>query len=209
MDDQVEIPVQRVLFRQSSKETRLSPVHLSDEESDYSDEDTPKVVDVLLKKDVGSNEQYENISQVKKDEPVAIQTGRNSAQTGRNSNSDKSGKNIQKANDEAIHSNLKEYPKTQNTSNRNDQNVEYVDMSTLKSKSNQDISNQEDEEVAAIYSKVSKPTNLIYENVVNPVEKPKKNLNIAQGGDKLLSSKMVEMKINNKEKPTCKWVNNQ
>ncbi|GLV32115.1 parvin [Carabus blaptoides fortunei] len=49
-DDIVEKPVQRLLFRQSSLETRLSPVHLSEDSgSDTEDVSKPKIVDVVRK----------------------------------------------------------------------------------------------------------------------------------------------------------------
>lgn len=49
-DDIVEKPVQRLLFRQSSLETRLSPVHLSEDSgSDTEEVSKPKIVDVIRK----------------------------------------------------------------------------------------------------------------------------------------------------------------
>lgn len=56
-DDIIEKPTERCLYRQSSLETRLSPIHLSEEsDSDNScDEEiekicrTPKIIDSILK----------------------------------------------------------------------------------------------------------------------------------------------------------------
>lgn len=51
----LEKPIQKCLYRQSSTETRLSPVHLSEESDDSCDEEiekicrTPKIVDFVLK----------------------------------------------------------------------------------------------------------------------------------------------------------------
>lgn len=53
MNEEVEIPVQRCLFRQSSVEMRLTPVPPSDSSEEESDEEiknvTPKVVGIVLK----------------------------------------------------------------------------------------------------------------------------------------------------------------
>lgn len=53
-DNIIEKPITQVLYRQSSLETRLSPVHLSEESSDSNDEvenisSKPKIVDVKFK----------------------------------------------------------------------------------------------------------------------------------------------------------------
>ncbi|KAK4873373.1 hypothetical protein RN001_015402 [Aquatica leii] len=61
MEEEIERPIEKVLFRQSSTEQRLSPVHLSEEDSDDAcDEEiakicrTPKIIDVKLKPEDGA-----------------------------------------------------------------------------------------------------------------------------------------------------------
>lgn len=62
--DQIEMPVQRCLYRQSSVETRLSPANLSEEElsdSDSADESSPKIVNILLKQSPDFLSELQNV----------------------------------------------------------------------------------------------------------------------------------------------------
>ncbi|CAH1155593.1 unnamed protein product [Phaedon cochleariae] len=65
----IEKPSIRNLYRQSSSETRLSPVHLSQEESSDSDDDhsQPKIVDCTMKTDIQGIYQVKQKDQFKMD----------------------------------------------------------------------------------------------------------------------------------------------
>lgn len=65
MGDAVEIPIQRCLYRQSSVEQRLSPVHLSEESNSESEDENeskqkPSVIGALLKKEDNKEENANN-----------------------------------------------------------------------------------------------------------------------------------------------------
>jgi hypothetical protein len=67
MEEEVERPVSRSLFRQASHETRLSPTVPSDpEDSEYEndcdEESLPRVVDVLVKKDSGVKTKEQSVA---------------------------------------------------------------------------------------------------------------------------------------------------
>lgn len=72
-EDIVEKPVCKILFRQSSLETRLEPANLSDENSsddnDDDEKERPKIVNYQFKSPTG-NGTLETISETKADEIV-------------------------------------------------------------------------------------------------------------------------------------------
>lgn len=84
MDDAVEIPIQRCLYRQSSVEQRLSPVHLSEESNSESEEEEtkqkPAVVSALLKdstKEQKNKEEKANNEAPEKQKSDRVQTKSN------------------------------------------------------------------------------------------------------------------------------------
>ena len=93
MEEEVERPVCRNLFRQASHETRLSPTVPSDpEDSEYENEYyeplLPRVVDVLLKRDIEVKTKGESVAVEPKE--VTIDGGTSQNENRNNSSSSKS-----------------------------------------------------------------------------------------------------------------------
>jgi hypothetical protein len=88
-ESEVEKPICQVLYRQSSLETRLSPVHLSEESSESSDDElkdlasAPRIVDVKMKTPAPNfNQESEKVLQdVKTEEKREEDDGRDDKAT--------------------------------------------------------------------------------------------------------------------------------
>lgn len=73
MEDFIEKPSCQILYRQSSLETRLSPVHLSEESSESSDDEVkninsvPRIVNVQMKTPQGTKKKNNEEQEVTKE----------------------------------------------------------------------------------------------------------------------------------------------